>query len=50
LDDDPSHILLVEIALTKAVGGLKDLIKEKKKHGFHGVDAKLLVTISSYRR
>ena len=32
----------VEIAREKSVGALKDVIKDKKKHGLHGIDADAL--------
>ena len=41
--DDIDRIFPVEIAPTKTVGALKDVIKEKKKHAFRDIDADILV-------
>jgi len=40
--DDLRHIFQIEIASTKAVSALKELIKIKKEHAFKGVDADTL--------
>ncbi|KAG1894527.1 uncharacterized protein F5891DRAFT_893524, partial [Suillus fuscotomentosus] len=39
LGDDPSHIFPINIAQTRTVGDLKDMIKDKKKRYFDHVDA-----------
>lgn len=43
LGDDPSHLFPVEIAITMTVGGLKEVIKDKKNQTFGKSDADDLV-------
>jgi hypothetical protein len=42
LGDDPNNIFDIEIALTKDIDALKDLIKENKRPGFDAIAAKSL--------
>ncbi|KAI6023017.1 hypothetical protein BKA83DRAFT_3629476 [Pisolithus microcarpus] len=39
LGDTPDHIFPVELANSETVGALREVIKSKKQHALHGVDA-----------